>query len=201
MISLGKSQGIAVQVRSRGFVQGAGIPDDIKMLYSKRLDTPKPDGGSGDWGPFHLKQHSFTEVSFSYGVRLLDRERHKFRMGVSLKYLAGGRTGFIEGNVDQLLIDVPALEDTLSELDGIVDLLNGRATVLEDNYNNLSLTVGSIVSDLNTAESAIEGKLNKSVFTGAETLVVGGATAGTTRAVAPGTSGQLLTIDSEGEIV
>lgn len=97
MISFGKIHGAAVQVRSRGIVQGAGIPDDMKMLYSKRLDTPKPSGGSGEWGPFHLKQHSFTEVAFSYGVQLLDAPDHKFRAGATVKYITGGRTSFIEG--------------------------------------------------------------------------------------------------------
>lgn len=99
MISVNKIHGLAVQVRSRGFVQGAGIPADIKMLYSKRLDTPKEAGGSGSWGPFHLKQHSFTEIAFSYGIQLLDSPEHKLRAGATVKYLTGGRTSFIEGSV------------------------------------------------------------------------------------------------------
>ncbi len=99
MISVNKIHGFAVQVRSRGVVQGAGVPADIKMLYSKRLDTPKETGGSGSWGPFHLKQHSFTEIAFSYGVQLLDLPEHKFRAGATVKYLTGGRTSFIEGFV------------------------------------------------------------------------------------------------------
>ncbi len=99
MLSVNKIHGFAVQVRSRGVVQGAGIPADVKMLYSKRLDTPKESGGSGSWGPFHLKQHSFTEIAFSYGVQLLDTPGHKFRAGATIKYLTGGRTSFIEGSV------------------------------------------------------------------------------------------------------
>ncbi|GAA4445885.1 hypothetical protein GCM10023091_38070 [Ravibacter arvi] len=99
MISLGKIHGVAVQVRSRGFVQGAGIPDDVRMLYTKRLDTPKPGGGSGNWGPFFLKQHSFTEVAFAYGVQLLDTPAQKFRVGATVKYIMGGRTSFIDGSI------------------------------------------------------------------------------------------------------
>ncbi len=98
MISVNKIHGFALQVRSRGVVQGAGIPADIKTLYTKRLDTPKEAGGSGSWGPFHLKQHSFTEIAFSYGVQLLDTPEHKFRAGATIKYLTGGRTSFIEGS-------------------------------------------------------------------------------------------------------
>lgn len=100
MMSLGKIHGIGVQVRTRGFVQGAGIPQDMRMLYSKRLDTPKPNDGSGTWGPFHLKQHSFTEINFSYGVQLLNLPAHKFRAGATVKYLTGARTSFIEGSAD-----------------------------------------------------------------------------------------------------
>lgn len=101
LVSLGKKQGIAFQLRNRGFVQGNGIPEDIKMLYTKRLDTPKTSGGSGDWGPFHLKQQSFTELALSYGVLLMDTPMHKFRAGATFKYLTGGRASFIEGSVDR----------------------------------------------------------------------------------------------------
>jgi hypothetical protein len=100
MISLGKIHGVGLQVRSRGFVQGRGIPADIRMLYSKRLDTPKAQGGEGSALDFQLKQHSFTEVAFSYGVQLLDLPKHKFRAGASVKYLAGGRTSFVTGQAD-----------------------------------------------------------------------------------------------------
>jgi hypothetical protein len=105
MISFGKIHGVALQVRSRGFVQGAGIPDDMKMLYSKRLDTPKSSGGQGEWGPFHLKQHSFTEIAFSYGTLLLNTPEHKFRAGATLKYITGGRSSFIEGSVDHYVYE------------------------------------------------------------------------------------------------
>lgn len=100
MISLGKKQGIALQVRNRGIVLGSGIPDDVKMLYTKRLDTPKPLPGSGDWGPFQLKQHSFLEASLSYGVMVWDNSQHKLKVGGTLKYITGGRTSFIDGTAN-----------------------------------------------------------------------------------------------------
>ncbi len=100
MLTVAKHHGVALQFRSRGFVQGEGIPAEMKMLYTKRLDTPKEGPGGGEWGDFYLKQHSFSEMAASYGVQLVNRKEHKVKTGLTVKQLWGGRTSFIKGHVE-----------------------------------------------------------------------------------------------------
>lgn len=102
LFSIGKWQGVAFQLRSRGFVQGRGIPRPIRQAYFKRLDRPFEGERQQDWGNFSLMQQSFSEASASYGLQLLDLKAHKLRIGGTVKYLFGARVNYLEGTAQQV---------------------------------------------------------------------------------------------------
>lgn len=104
MFSIGKYQGVAIQFRTRGFVTGNNVPGDIRNLYFKRLDTGMDNVATTDWGKFNLVQQSFSEMSVSYGVQLLDLDAHKFRVGVTAKRIFGARIGYIKGSADNFQV-------------------------------------------------------------------------------------------------
>jgi hypothetical protein len=118
MFSLGDHQGIAFQVRSRGFVQGVNVPEPIRNLYRKRLDTGStPVIGPQPWGDFSLLQQSFSEADFSYGVAIVNTDGHKLKLGATLKRIFGARVGYIQGNVDSFSISATSADVSQLTLD------------------------------------------------------------------------------------
>lgn len=117
--ALGKYHGVAVQLRTRGFVLGRNIPGDIDNLYMKRLDTGStPPVANEAWGDFSLVQQSFSDLSFSYGAQLLDIEGHKFRVGVTVKRVFGARVAYLRGNADRYSINpVSSTDQEISQLE------------------------------------------------------------------------------------
>jgi hypothetical protein len=110
--ALGKYHGVAVQLRTRGFVLGRNIPAAIDNLYMKRLDTGStPPLSNETWGDFSLVQQSFSDLSFSYGAQLLDIEGHKFRVGVTVKRVFGARVAYLKGNADHYSINPVSSND------------------------------------------------------------------------------------------
>lgn len=101
MFSIGKDHGLALQFRSRGTVQGHTIPEAIRTMYYRRLDSPKTPIASGVWGNFDLSQHSFSEASLSYGVQLLDLPSHKLKAGATLKRVFGARASYLKATADR----------------------------------------------------------------------------------------------------
>lgn len=116
MIAIGKYQGLALQFRTRGFVQGKNLPDPIQTLYFHRLDTGSTPPTDQPWGDFNLVQQSFSDVSVSYGVQLLDLDAHKLRIGVTGKRVFGARIGYLNGSADRYSIRPLAGADETSEL-------------------------------------------------------------------------------------
>ncbi len=116
--ALGKYHGVAVQLRTRGFVQGRNIPAAIDNLYIKRLDTGStPPLSNEAWGDFSLVQQSFSDISFSYGAQLLDIEGHKFRAGVTVKRVFGARVAYLKGNADRYSINPVGTDPEISQLE------------------------------------------------------------------------------------
>ncbi|MGV3603252.1 MAG: DUF5723 family protein [Dyadobacter fermentans] len=116
--ALGKYHSVAVQLRTRGFVQGRNITSAIDNLYMKRLDTGSTPPVSGEsWGDFSLVQQSLTDLSFSYGVQLLDIEAHKFRIGATVKRVFGARVAYLKGNADQYSISPVNNDPEISQLE------------------------------------------------------------------------------------
>lgn len=101
MFSVGKNHGFAIQLRSRGVVQGQNIPTAIRTMYYKRLDTPATPISSGTWGDFNLSQQSFTEASLSYGLQLINLHSHKLKVGGTIKRVFGARAGYLKGSADR----------------------------------------------------------------------------------------------------
>jgi hypothetical protein len=117
MIALGKYQGLALQLRTRGYVQGNNIPDPIQHIYFKRMDTGSTNGYDNEaWGNFNLVQQSFSDVSLTYGVQLLDLESHKLRVGATVKRVFGARVGYLTGSADSFSIRPLAGSTETSEL-------------------------------------------------------------------------------------
>lgn len=116
MIALDDRQGVSFQIRSRGFIQGQNIPDPIKNLYSKRLDTESTPDLTGTWGNFGLAQHSYSEFAGSYGVQILNLKAHKLRIGATVKKIFGARSAFIQGNIDNYEIRATGGSSVSSEL-------------------------------------------------------------------------------------
>lgn len=115
--SLGKYQGLAVQFRTRGFVQGNNMPEAIRNLYFKRLDTEStPATINESWGDFDLVQQSFSDMSLSYGIQLLDLDAHKLRVGATVKRIFGARIGYLSGSANQFSISPLAGSPESSEL-------------------------------------------------------------------------------------
>lgn len=115
--SLGKYQGVAVQFRTRGFVQGNNMPEAIRNLYFKRLDTEStPVTSNESWGDFDLVQQSFSDMSLSYGIQLLDLDAHKLRVGATVKRIFGARIGYLSGSASQFSIRPLAGSPESSEL-------------------------------------------------------------------------------------
>lgn len=104
MFSIGKYHGVALQFRSRGFVQGQNIPEPVRNLYFKRLDTGSTPAVTEPWGPFTLTQQSFSEMSISYGLQLIDMEDHKLKFGITGKRIFGARISYLKGNSRQYSI-------------------------------------------------------------------------------------------------
>ncbi len=101
MFSVGKNHGFAAQLRSRGFVYGHNLPQDIRRMYFKRLDTPDTPTGTGEWGDFDLGQQSFSEASFSYGLQLVNWRSHKLKVGGTAKYIFGARASYLKASADR----------------------------------------------------------------------------------------------------
>ena len=101
MFSVGKSHGFALQLRSRGFVYGHNLPQEIRRMYFKRLDTPDTPTGSGTWGDFDLGQQSFSEASFSYGLQLVNWRSHKLKVGATAKYVFGARASYLKASANR----------------------------------------------------------------------------------------------------
>lgn len=117
MFALGKYHGIALQLRTRGFVQGRNIPGIIDEMYVKRLDTGSlPAVQNEEWGNFSLVQQSFSDLSFSYGAQLLDIEGHKFRVGVTVKRVFGARIAYMVGDADRFSIAPISGDPEISQL-------------------------------------------------------------------------------------
>jgi hypothetical protein len=117
MFSVGKNHGFAFQVRSRGFVQGNNIPQAIRTMYYKRLDTPAAPTASGTWGDFDLSQQNFSEASLSYGLQLVNLRSHKLKVGGTLKRIFGARAGYLQGSADgYAFMPVKGAEATEKEL-------------------------------------------------------------------------------------
>jgi hypothetical protein len=115
--SLGKYQGLALQFRTRGFVQGNNLPAAIRNLYFKRLDTEStPAMNDESWGDFDLVQQSFSEMSLSYGIQLVDLEAHKLRVGATVKRIFGARIGYLSGSAGKFSIRSAAGSPESSEL-------------------------------------------------------------------------------------
>lgn len=116
--ALGKYHAVAVQLRTRGFVQGRNLPGDITNLYKRRLDTGStPPVANAAWGDFSLVQQSFSDVSFSWGGQLLDIEGHKFRVGATVKRVFGARVAYLKGNADQYSINPVDNNPDVSQLE------------------------------------------------------------------------------------
>ncbi|CAG5010239.1 hypothetical protein DYBT9275_04671 [Dyadobacter sp. CECT 9275] len=139
MFSLGKYQGLAIQFRSRGIVQGHNIPDPVRNLYFRRLDTGSTPAISGSWGNFNLVQQSFSEMSVSYGVQLLDLDNHKLRAGVTARRVFGARISYLNGNAGDFAIRDKAGAAETSEL-----VINDFA--YESGYSQVhqSLSIGNL---------------------------------------------------------
>ena len=101
MFSVGKNHGFAVQLRSRGFVYGQNLPQDIRRMYFKRLDTPDTPTSEGAWGDFDLGQQSFSEASFAYGLQLINWRSHKLKIGATAKYIFGARASYLKASADR----------------------------------------------------------------------------------------------------
>jgi hypothetical protein len=115
-LAIGKYQSVALQFRTRGFVQGNNLPDPIQTLYFHRLDTGSTPPTNQPWGNFNLIQQSFSDVSFSYGAQILDLEAHKLRVGVTGKRVFGARIGYLNGSADRYSVrPLPGVDET-SEL-------------------------------------------------------------------------------------
>ncbi|TDE08865.1 hypothetical protein E0F88_31715 [Dyadobacter psychrotolerans] len=105
MISIDKHQGIAIQFRTRGYVKGLNIPEPVKNLYFRRLDTDNtPPIANQSLGEFNLVQQSFSEMSFTYGAQLLDLDQHKLRVGFTGKRVFGARIGYLNASADRFSI-------------------------------------------------------------------------------------------------
>jgi hypothetical protein len=117
MYSIDGRQGVALQFRSRGYVTGNNLPDPIRNMYFRRLDTGEtPPMSAQSWGKFNLVQQNFSEVSFTYGIQLLDTDAHKLRIGVTGKRVFGARMGYLNASVDQFSISPEAANTEMSEL-------------------------------------------------------------------------------------
>lgn len=116
MYSIDKRQGIALQFRTRGFVAGNNIPDPIKNMYFRRLDTGEALPASGDWGSFNMTQQSFSDISFSYGLQVVDLDAHKLRLGVTGKRIFGARAAFLNANISQYELRPENTDPDMSEL-------------------------------------------------------------------------------------
>lgn len=115
LISLGQNHGVAFQFRTRGFVQGQNLPEPIRNLYFKRLDTGStPAVLNQNWGDFNLVQQSFSEASASYGVALLNTESHKLKIGATVKRVFGARIGYLKASVENF--DIRSVNSETSEL-------------------------------------------------------------------------------------
>jgi hypothetical protein len=104
MIAIDKRQSLALQFRTRGAVQGNNLPEPVRNLYFKRLDTESTPDISQSWGDFNLMQQSFSEMSFTYGIQLIDLEAHKLRVGVTGKRIFGARIGYLNASADNYSI-------------------------------------------------------------------------------------------------
>lgn len=105
MFSIDKKQGIAVQFRTRGSVRGTNLPESIRNMYFKRLDVGEAPAISGQpWGDFGITQQSFSEMSISYGLQLIDSEAHKLKIGATAKRIFGARVAYINANIEQYSI-------------------------------------------------------------------------------------------------
>lgn len=99
MFSVGKNHGFAVQFRTRGFVQGKNIPEPLRTGYFRRLDTGfMSELSDVPWGSFGLAQQSFSEMSVSYGVALINTPIHKIKAGATVKRIFGARLAYVQGN-------------------------------------------------------------------------------------------------------
>jgi hypothetical protein len=117
MYSIDERQGIAIQFRSRGYVTGNNLPDPIRNMYFRRLDTGEtPPMSAQSWGKFNLVQQNFSEVSFTYGIQLLDLDAHKFRVGFTGKRVFAARIGYINAAAEQFSILPEAANNEMSEL-------------------------------------------------------------------------------------
>ncbi|MCF0071798.1 DUF5723 family protein [Dyadobacter sp. CY261] len=116
--ALGKYHAVAIQLRTRGFVQGRNIPEAIDNLYMKRLDTGStPPLSNEAWGDFSLVQQSFSDISFSWGGQLLDIEGHKVRVGATVKRVFGARVAYLKGNADRYSINTAGSDPDISQLE------------------------------------------------------------------------------------
>ena len=101
LFSVGKHHGFAAQLRTRGFVYGDNLPEELRRMYFKRLDTPATPVGAGEWGEFGIGQQSFSEASFSYGLQLVNWRSHKLKVGATAKYLFGARANYLKASANR----------------------------------------------------------------------------------------------------
>lgn len=117
LISIDARQSIAIQFRTRGFFQGNGMPAAIGNAYFQRMDTGSlPEISDETWGDFNLVQQSFSEMSASYGIQLIDEPGQKLKVGGTLKRFFGARVSYLKGHVDQFSINATGPESSEIEI-------------------------------------------------------------------------------------
>lgn len=108
LFSVGEKHGFAIQMRSRGYIQGNNLPETIQQLYTKRMDTDLAVTESGTWGLFNLSQQSFTDLSVSYGVSLIKSDFQHLKIGVTGKRITGARLSYIQGDINNYKVITPS---------------------------------------------------------------------------------------------
>ncbi len=142
MFSVGKNHGFALQLRSRGFVYGHNLPQEIRQMYFKRLDTPDTPTGAGTWGDFDLGQQSFSEAGFSYGLQLVNWRSHKLKVGATAKYIFGARASYLKASADRYEIrSMPSGEADEKEL-----VLNNFTYESGYTYPNSAFKLGELTN-------------------------------------------------------
>lgn len=105
LFSVGKIHGFALQARTRGFIYGYA-PSTIKTLYAQRMDNDLPINPSPISNPhIELNQLSFSDISFSYGISIINKKAHKLKLGITGKSITGARLSSIQMTADNIAVN------------------------------------------------------------------------------------------------
>lgn len=132
MFNLNKKSSLAIFTRARTVVN----INEINGNTIDALDDDSTDDFNVNEGDFNIFGQAWAEVGLTYARVLMDKDQHFLKGGLSLKYLQGGGSGYVQGKNVTIDYDADGIDPNTGSFDSTGELTYGRFAEFDnDNYD------------------------------------------------------------------